>query len=510
MSSPLLLLPCTARVHSSGSLPPCAVLACVKDPGGNIVYHAEDAPKQHQSENLNEDRDEDVAVSSKWFVYSDLNSLPARWRVNNQVHYCFETTGAHAISLDTAKAMRVAISQAQQEINAMGECIVFIERASCDLDIETLWIGKYDETKCWSSSGSPAKINLGWCDSMTYKGSMIHELGHALGLAHEQCRPDRDKFLTINTGNIPNDWKSQYDKRAMPSNLFELVVIASGYACPTTAEVIAGDDPDTCVKNLRAAGSTCSVIQFKASTLACSCCDDVVSATVDADVQLYQVHIGGNGVPPPAPPAEPSPPPFPPGEKPSIFFDFSKPLSIWSIGPYQALPWTRRKRGTPSEYTGPIEGPNGPDSWYFYVEASGRSNGDVFNLHYDGSGCPHGLSAVDFSYSMYGTTIGILSVVGDSEVWVRNGNQGPEWHSATRVQLDNASTFAFRYVRGRAYSAISTSVSTFTSALAPSPTNSVNQLRFLSAKAWLVDWPIRGTWHLPDDSAKWKHPKHRQ
>ena len=44
------------------------------------------------------------------------------------------------------------------------------------------------------------------------KGIVIHELLHALGSRHEQSRPDRDDYVTIHTGNIEADKKSNFNK----------------------------------------------------------------------------------------------------------------------------------------------------------------------------------------------------------------------------------------------------------------------------------------------------------
>ena len=41
---------------------------------------------------------------------------------------------------------------------------------------------------------------------------MVHELLHSLGMLHEQSRPDRDDYVTINFGNIKNELHSQFKK----------------------------------------------------------------------------------------------------------------------------------------------------------------------------------------------------------------------------------------------------------------------------------------------------------
>lgn len=70
-----------------------------------------------------------------------------------------------------------------------------------------------DQPSCHSTgTGYPAaaqrqdlEINLGWCKTEAQRGAMLHELCHALGMGHEQSRPDRDSFVVVNWQTLPNE-----------------------------------------------------------------------------------------------------------------------------------------------------------------------------------------------------------------------------------------------------------------------------------------------------------------
>lgn len=60
-------------------------------------------------------------------------------------------------------------------------------------------------------------VNMGWCDGLRYVGNVVHEIGHILGMNHEQKRPDainmhrgHGPHLIMHWENVPADWVQQY------------------------------------------------------------------------------------------------------------------------------------------------------------------------------------------------------------------------------------------------------------------------------------------------------------
>jgi hypothetical protein len=53
-----------------------------------------------------------------------------------------------------------------------------------------------------------------WCPT----GTMIHEIGHLLGLWHEQTRCDRDQYIEVIFDNIKDDWEDQFNALCDPNN----------------------------------------------------------------------------------------------------------------------------------------------------------------------------------------------------------------------------------------------------------------------------------------------------
>ena len=106
-------------------------------------------------------------------------------------------------------------------------CITFVERNASQHNYILIKTG---DLGCYSNyvgySGKKQVINL-QLEGCTYTGTIAHELGHNLGLWHEQSRPDRDKYIRVNMENVVKEDRANFMK--MPQRLVDTHKLAYDY-----------------------------------------------------------------------------------------------------------------------------------------------------------------------------------------------------------------------------------------------------------------------------------------
>ncbi|CAJ1348494.1 unnamed protein product, partial [Effrenium voratum] len=157
---------------------------------------------------------EEKGPSGEALGFSDLASYGAGkpW-TNAQVLYCFDPN----IAGTARKAVECAMGRIRTNVMGISFIDVGYSSAGRCVTKPAIFI-QSSESGCWanigmSSSlfgfGSNQKLNLQTpgCNDC---GTATHEMLHALGMAHEQSRPDRDNYVSILWSNVKNGMEDQF------------------------------------------------------------------------------------------------------------------------------------------------------------------------------------------------------------------------------------------------------------------------------------------------------------
>jgi len=131
-----------------------------------------------------------------------IRNLARRW-TDNTIPYEYTDDASERFS-DAEKAV---INQAIADYSAKT-CIKIVPRTN-----QRNYIKFQKKGGCysyWGMTGGEQPVSL--ARGCVRKYIVIHELMHAAGFLHEQSRPDRDTYVTINWNNIQARGKSQFRK----------------------------------------------------------------------------------------------------------------------------------------------------------------------------------------------------------------------------------------------------------------------------------------------------------
>jgi len=178
---------------------------------------------------------------------------------NARVPYCF----ASDVGWDVRHVTEVAFAQFSRALPCMTMVNVGWQsgtstsgRQACQ-ESPAIFVTADQSAGCYSYVGmipywTSQRLNLGrGCASL---GTATHEIGHAIGMTHEQSRPDRDDHVIVNWGNIQAGAEHNFDIDRNGSGYtnqtydymsvmhYSAFSFAVDYSTPTISKVSGGHD----------------------------------------------------------------------------------------------------------------------------------------------------------------------------------------------------------------------------------------------------------------------------
>ena len=345
-------------------------------------------------------------------------------------------------------------------------CVKFKELSSEPNDEDFIYIRPIQG--CYSSIGrATGKQDLSLTSDCLNKGkgTVIHELIHALGIWHEHTRPDRDSYVFVELGNIipglesnfkirPNNFVDMlgepydyysimhygiYDFSIDPNSRPTLRVLDQKIDVKQVGQRTHVSDLDkkkldklyecqiqSCEKPVQPSGGSSTGDDFKVGAIVKFECDSGLTLTGSHESFCrYDGRWSGQVVQC--------------LDKPLHYCNFESTGSEmcgWTHTSDTQFDWLRKSGATLQPDSGPIEDFTYETSvgHYILMETSPpRRRGDVAKIQTPELSSPSGMVCVSFAYYMWGQKLGTLGLylsepsVGTKLVWELNGVQGPKW-----------------------------------------------------------------------------------
>ncbi|XP_065676272.1 low choriolytic enzyme isoform X3 [Hydra vulgaris] len=166
---------------------------------------------------------------------SPFGSIRNRRWPNGKIPYAFESS----LGQQGRDAVHAAIADYHK-----FTCLRFTPRNG-----ESNYISFFSGNGCNSPVGMYGVNRISLGAGCLDKGTALHEIGHSIGLQHEQCRPDRDQHVIVHTKNIDGPWayafaiSNEVDSLGTPYDLSSMMHYSSTAFARSNTKTITTKDP---------------------------------------------------------------------------------------------------------------------------------------------------------------------------------------------------------------------------------------------------------------------------